>query len=156
MQETLNTQEDNEDMLMEDREAQKKLVHPYRKYQLWIIVLVIIAIVLGIITFNLNSELNTLIKTEENLFSQVTELNEESKEIQKFYERVDVNYKDIYGLDKKKNIDIIHTLDELNKISMAINERASVSFSICYKATLDGDSPETFRKFVLIQVHFYF
>ena len=49
MQETLNTQEDNEDMLMEDREAQKKLVHPYRKYQLWIIVLVIIAIVLGII-----------------------------------------------------------------------------------------------------------
>ena len=40
----------------------------------------------------------------------------------------------------------IHTLDELNKISMAINERASVSFSICYKATLDGDSPETFRK----------
>ena len=146
MQETLNTQEDNEDMLMEDREAQKKLVHPYRKYQLWIIVLVIIAIVLGIITFNLNSELNTLIKTEENLFSQVTELNEESKEIQKFYERVDVNYKDIYGLDKKKNIDIIHTLDELNKISMAINERASVSFSICYKATLDRDSPETFRK----------
>ena len=54
MQETLNTQENNEDMLMEDREAQKKLVHPYRKYQLWIIVLVIIAIVLGIITFNLN------------------------------------------------------------------------------------------------------
>ena len=146
MQETLNDKEDNEEMLMDDREAQKRLVHPYRKYQLWIIVLVIIAIVLGIITFNLNSELNTLIKTEENLFSQVTELNEESKEIQKFYERVDVNYKDIYGLDKKKNIDIIHTLDELNKISMAINERASVSYSICYKATLDGDSPETFRK----------
>ena len=146
MQETLNDKEDNEEMLMDDREAQKRLVHPYRKYQLWIIVLVIIAIVLGIITFNLNSELNTLIKTEENLFSQVTELNEESKEIQKFFERVDVNYKDIYGLDKKKNIDIIHNLEELNQISMAINERASVSYSICYKATLDGDSPETFRK----------
>ena len=146
MQETLNDKEDNEEMLMDDREAQKRLVHPYRKYQLWIIVLVIIAIVLGIITFNLNSELNTLIKTEENLFSQVTELNEESKEIQKFYERVDVNYKDIYGLDKKKNIDIIHNLEELNQISMAINDRASVSYSICYKATLDGDSPETFRK----------
>ena len=146
MQETLNDKEDNEEMLMDDREAQKRLVHPYRKYQLWIIVLVIIAIVLGIITFNLNSELNTLIKTEENLFSQVTGLNEESKEIQKFYERVDVNYKDIYGLDKKKNIDIIHNLEELNQISMAINERASVSYSICYKATLDGDSPETFRK----------
>ena len=146
MQETLNDKEDNEEMLMDDREAQKRLVHPYRKYQLWIIVLVIIAIVLGIMTFNLNSELNTLIKTEENLFSQVTELNEESKEIQKFYERVDVNYKDIYGLDKKKNIDIIHNLEELNQISMAINDRASVSYSICYKATLDGDSPETFRK----------
>ena len=138
---------DNKDeMMIEDRETQKKLVHPYRKYQLMIIVSIIIAIILGVTTFNLNSELDTLIKTEHNLFLQVVDLKEESKEIQKVYERVDVNYKDIYGLDKKKNIDIIHDLEELNKISMAINDQGTVSYAICYKATLDGDSPETFRK----------
>ena len=146
MQETLNETEDNEETMIEDREIQKKLVHPYRKYQLWIIVMIIIAIILGIISFNLNSELDTLLKTEQNLFSQVTDLKEESQEIQKVYERVDVNYKDIYGLDKKKNIDIIHNLEELNQISLAINDRGSVSYAICYKATVDGDSPETFRK----------
>ena len=146
MQETLHENEDNEEMMIEDRETQKKLVHPYRKYQLWIIVMIIIAIILGVISFNLNSELDTLLKTEQNLFSQVTDLKEESQEIQKVYERVDVNYKDIYGLDKKKNIDIIHNLEELNQISLAINDRGSVSYAICYKATADGDSPETFRK----------
>ena len=146
MQETLNENEDNEEMMMEDREAQKKLVHPYRKYQLWILVLLIIAIILGVISFNLNSELDKLIKTEEDLFSQVTDLKEESQEIQRVYERVDVNYKDIYGLDKKKNIDIIHNIDELNQITLAINTIGSVSYSVCYKATIDGDSPQTFRK----------
>ena len=145
MKESLND-DDKDEMMIEDRETQKKMVHPYRKYQLWIIISLIIAIILGIITFNLNSELDNLIKTEHNLFLQVVDLNEESKEIQKVYERVDVNYKDIYGLDKKKNIDIIHDLDELNKISLAINSKGGVSYSICYKATKDGESPETFRK----------
>ena len=144
--EEINDIDTKEDMMIEDRETQKKLVHPYRKYQLMIIVSLIIAIILGVTTFNLNSELDTLIKTEHNLFLQVVDLKEESKEIRKVYERVDVNYKDIYGLDKKKNIDIIHNLEELNKISMAINDQGSVSYSICYKATVDGDSPETFRK----------
>ena len=144
--EEINDIDTKEDMMIEDRETQKKLVHPYRKYQLMIIVSLIIAIILGVTTFNLNSELDTLIKTEHNLFLQVVDLKEESKEIRKVYERVDVNYKDIYGLDKKKNIDIIHDLDELNKISMAINDQGSVSYAICYKATVDGDSPETFRK----------
>ena len=146
MEETLNEKEEDQEMMTEDRENQKKLVHPYRKYQLWILVFIILGIILMIIAFNLNTELDTLIKTEQNLFSQITDLKEESKEIQKVYERVDVNYKDIYALDKKKNIDIIHNLDELNKLTFAINERGSVSYSICYKATLDGDSPETFRK----------
>ena len=144
--EEINDIDTKEDMMIEDRETQKKLVHPYRKYQLMIIASLIIAIILGVTTFNLNSELDTLIKTEHNLFLQVVDLKEESKEIRKVYERVDVNYKDIYGLDKKKNIDIIHNLDELNKISMAINDQGSVSYAICYKATVDGDSPETFRK----------
>ena len=146
MEESLKDMDDKEDMMIEDRETQKKLVHPYRKYQLWILLSLIIAIILGIITFNLNSELDALIKTEQNLFVQVVDLKEESKEIQKVYERVDVNYKDIYGLDKKKNIDIIHDLDELSKISNAINDQGSVSYAICYKATLDGESPEKFKE----------
>ena len=69
-----------------------------------------------------------------------------SNEEIKVYERVNLNYKDIYGLDKKKNIDIIHDLEELNKISMAINDQGSVSYSICYKATKDGGSPEKFKE----------
>ena len=145
MKESLND-DDKDEMMIEDRETQKKMVHPYRKYQLWIIISLIIAIILGIITFNLNSEWDNLIKTEHNRYLQVGDLKQESKEIQKVYERVDVNYKDIYGLDKKKNIDIIHDLDELNKISLAINSKGGVSYSICYKATKDGESPETFRK----------
>ena len=132
--------------MIEYRETQKKLVHPYRKYHLWIIVMIIITIILGVISFYLNSELDTLLKTEQNLFSQVTDLKEESQELQKVYERVDVNYKDIYGLDKKKNIDIIHNLEELNQLSLAINTGGSVSYTICYKATVDGESTETFRK----------
>ena len=146
MKDSINDTDDKEEMMIEDRETQKKLVHPYRKYQLWIIVSVILAIILGIVAFNLNSELDNLMKTEHNLFLQVVDLKEESKEIQKVYERVDVNYKDIYGLDKKKNIDIIHDLDELTKLSTAINDQGSVSYAICYKATVDGDSPEIFRK----------
>ena len=138
MKDNINDTEDKEEMMIEDRETQKKLVHPYRKYQLWIFASVIIAIILGITTFNLNSELDTLIKTEHNLFLQVVDLKEESKEIQKVYERVDVNYKDIYGLDKKKNIDIIHDLEELNKLSMAINEPET------FRKLCDGISPTLF------------
>ena len=121
MQEKLNDkEEDDEEMMMEDRETQKKLVHPYRKYQLWILVLIIIAIILGIISFNLNSELDKLIKSEHDLFSQVTDLKLESQEIQRTFQRIEVNYKDIYGLDKKKNIDIIHNLEELHQINLTI------------------------------------
>ena len=146
MEESLNKVDDNEEMMIEDRETQKKLVHPHRKYQLWILVMLILAIILGVTAFNLNSELDTLLKTEYNLFLQVVDLKEESKEIQKLYERVDVNYKDIYGLHKKKNIDIIHNLEELNQLSFSIHEQGTVSYEICYKATVDGESPDTFRK----------
>ena len=61
---SLNDTDDKKYMMIEDRETHKKLVHPYRKYQLWIILSIIIARILGIITFNLNAELDTLIKTE--------------------------------------------------------------------------------------------
>ena len=44
MKETIDETEDKEDMMLEDRETQKKLIHPYRKYQLWIIVLIMVNI----------------------------------------------------------------------------------------------------------------
>ena len=73
--------ESRDEMMIEDREMQKKLVHPYRKYQLWIIVSIIMTIILGVMAFNLNSELDNLLKTEHNLFLQVADLKEESEEI---------------------------------------------------------------------------
>ena len=53
MKASINDTDDKEEMMIEDRETQKKLVHPYRKYQLWIIASIIIAIILGITTFKL-------------------------------------------------------------------------------------------------------
>ena len=53
MEETLNEKEEDQEMMTEDRENQKKLVHPYRKYQLWILVFIILGIILMIIAFNL-------------------------------------------------------------------------------------------------------
>ena len=34
----------------------------------------------------------------------------------------------------------------IKSISMAINKKKSVSYSICYKAIKDGESPETFKE----------
>ena len=135
---------DKDETMIEDREMQKKLVHPYRKYQLWIIVSIIMTIILGVMAFNLNSELDTLLKTEQNLFLQVEDLKVESEEIKKFYERVNVNYKDIYALDQRKNVDIIRSVEELNKLSYAIYNDGTISYTTCYKATVDGESPAKF------------
>lgn len=131
---------------IEDRETQKKLIHPYRKYQLWIFFMLIIMIILGIMLFNLNTQLNEFITLEKNLFSQISDIDSESKEIKSLYERVELNYKSIYGLDKKLNIDIIHQLHELYTLSGFITSEGSVSYSICYKATVHGESPEVFRE----------
>ena len=93
MKENLNDTNDDEDAMIDNREAQKKIVHPYRKYQLWILALVILSIILGVNTFKLNSELGVILKTEHNLFLQVENIEEESKEIQRLYQRIEVNYK---------------------------------------------------------------
>jgi hypothetical protein len=147
MKENLNDTNDGEEAMIDDREAQKKFVHPYRKYQLWILALVILSIILGVNTFKLNSELDVILKTEHNLFLQVENIEEESKEIQRLYQRIEVNYKYIHELDKKKNIDILHDLNDLQLISDAIigdKVGASVSYEVCYKASKDGGSPEAF------------
>lgn len=145
MKET-DKKESMNDELIEDRESQKQLVHPYRKYQLWIFIMIVIMIILGVMLFNLNTELNNFIKLEKNLFTQITDINVESKEIRDLYERVELNYKSIYGLDKQLNTDIIHQLHELYTLSGFITQDGSVSYSICYKATEHGEDPEIFRE----------
>ena len=50
------------DELIEDREQQKKLVRPYRKYQLYIISMFILMIILGIILYNQNNKLKKYLK----------------------------------------------------------------------------------------------
>ena len=50
------------DELIEDREEQKKLVHPYRKYQLYIISMFILMIILSIILYNQNNKLKKYLK----------------------------------------------------------------------------------------------
>ena len=145
MREKLNDYDNSSDFI-DDRETQKQLVHPYRNYQLMIIVMIIIFIILSIININLNSELKKTISDDKELAQKISELNEESSYMEDFSKRVDVNYKEIFGLDKEKNIDIIHNYNELETLSFAIYEKGTVSYHLCYKATEDGESPNKFRE----------
>ena len=132
--------------IIEDRDTQKQLVHPYRNYQLMIIVMIIPFIILIIININLNSELKKIIAEDNALSGYIAQLNEESSFIEKFSQRVEVNYKEIFRLDKEKNIDIIHDYTELTLLSQAIYDKGTVSYALCYKATVDGEDPQIFRE----------
>ena len=144
MREKLNDYDNSSDFI-EDRETQKQMVHPYRNYQLMIIVMIIIFIILSIININLNSELKKTISEDKELAQKISELTEESSYMEEFSKRVDVNYKEIFGLDKEKNIDIIHNYNELESLSYAIYEMGTVSYHLCYKASEDGENPLKFR-----------
>ncbi len=103
-------------------------------------------IILGVMLFNLNTQLNEFMTLEKNLFNQITDIDSESKEIKALYDRVELNYKALYGLDKKLNIDIIHQLHELYTLSNFITSEGTVSYQLCYKATAHGESPDVFRE----------
>lgn len=138
--------EEEDDFSSEDREKTKRLMHPYRKYQLWILAFSLIVIILGIKVFKLNSKLNKLMLNQNDLLSQVTNLDNERKEIKKLHERIELNYKSIYGLDLEPNIEIIHDLSELTLLSNFIYEKTPISYYICYKSSLHGGSAEQMRK----------
>lgn len=100
---------------------------------------------MGIKLFILNKQLNRLLRNKNDLLSQVVNLDNEKKEIKKFHERIELNYKLIQGLNTEPNIEIIHNLEELNLLTNFIWENSTISYYICYKATVNGDSGEKFR-----------
>jgi hypothetical protein len=129
-----------EEEIQFSRKNQKELVHPYRKYQLSIILLIIIMITFIWVLFSLNTELSIQLKQHESLYEQYQDNLEKLSELKTLYGKIEVNYKSLYQLDKELNIDIIKTIDELNLLKKFISPNSRIQFSLCYKATIDGDN----------------
>ena len=135
----------NDETLL-SREKQKELVHPYRKYQLSIILLLLIMMTLIWVLFSLNSELSIYIKKHETLFNQYQDEKQKLSELKSLFGKVEVNYVSLYNLEKELNIDIIKTIDELQLLSKFISPNKNIRFSLCFKASIDGDNINDFRK----------
>lgn len=132
-----------------NREEQARKAHPYRKYQLWILLMFILTIILSIMLFNLNSQLTLLLKIQNNLQTQVVRQRNSAEEINALYDQVEVNYKSLYNLDKQLNIDIVKDLSELSTLSSFITENdkgeVDVHYTVCFKGTQHGQNVEIFR-----------
>jgi hypothetical protein len=133
---------DDEEIM--DRKKQKEKVHPYRKYQITIVFLLILMLSLIWACVNLNKELTFNIKKQKNLQTQLFKEEQKNQELMDLYNRVEVNYVSLYQLDKTPNIETIKTIDELNLLSNFISNE-KVQYSLCYKATIDGDNSHIFR-----------
>ena len=142
---------DKTDSLIEDREEQKKLVHPYRNYQILIILMIIIMIILGKILFDKNKILNEYITTRKHLLKQNIRKIHEQRHLEKLRDRIDVNYKSIFHLDQDVNTDIIRNLDELSLLNEFLEKNEKeISYIVCYKATVDGVSFDAMFQFCKI------
>lgn len=139
-----NDHNNNTDQLIEDRNEQKKLVHPYRKYQLYILIMFILMIILSIILFNQNKKLKDYLKEKDNVLTSLTNIENESKGVKEFYDIVEVNYKYLLRLDERPNIEIIRTPEEIYFLSYLIADDNIITYELCYKSTEDGDSPLAF------------
>ena len=142
---------DKTDSLIEDREEQKKLVHPYRNYQLSIILMIIIMIIFGKILFDKNKILNEYLTTKKHLLRQNIHKIHEQKHLEKLLGRVDVNYKSIFHVDQETNTDIIRNLDELHLLNDFLERKErEISYVVCYKATKHGVTFENMFQFCKI------
>lgn len=121
-------------------------IKPYRKYQFTIIFLVIFFGFMIYQLYNLNYLLNYALKTSYNLDQQKDDLDKNIKDLKAQTIKLNTNYYYLYNLDTTKSTDIIRTLKELTRMKSWINESNSLKFSLCYKATLHGDSGQNFRK----------
>ena len=137
---------DKTDELIEDREQQKKLVHPYRKYQLFIILSLIISIIFISILYHQNKKLQDYIKQKDISYSTLQDIDNQSKGITQLLDIVNVNYKLINNLDKRKNINIIRKPNEIYFLSSLISDSNEITYDICYKSSIDGQSPQFFYK----------
>ena len=146
MEENINDDiSSKDDELIGDREEQKKLVHPYRKYQLYILSMFILMIIFIIILYNQNQKLKQYLQEKDIALTSLTNIENESKGIKELSELIDINYKYLNRLDECRNIDIIRTPDEIFFLSTLMTKgRETATYEICYKSKEDGDSPKKF------------
>ena len=139
------TSHENERTLLPHKTA-KELVKPYRKYQYIIFLLIIIMLILICYLSSLNKSLNTSIQENVSLTESLSSLQSDLDIMKMQQNRIFVNYKLIYHLDDGLNSDIIHNIEELSMISRFISTSTPMQYSVCYKATADGDKAEKFRE----------
>ena len=135
---------DKTDELIDDREQQKKLVHPYRKYQLLILLLFILSIIFICILYRQNKKLQEYLKQKDIAFTTLQNSDSQSKGINQLLDIVDVNYKLINNLDKRKNINIIKKPSEIYFLSSLISDKNEITYDICYKSSIDGYNPKIY------------
>ena len=135
---------DKTDELIENREEQKKIVHPYRKYQIYILLSFILSIIFLSVLYNKSKKLQEYLKQKDIALSTLQNIDNQSKGINQLLDIVDVNYKLINNLDKKKNIDIIRKPSEIYFLSSLISDKNYITYNICYKGSIDGQSPNIF------------
>ena len=132
------------DELIEDRDEQKKLVHPYRKYQLYILSMFLFMLLFSIILYKQDKQLKEYLKEKDLSLTLLTNIEGESRSIKEIMELIDINYKCLNKLNEVRNIDIIKSPPELLTLSSYISERDIITYEICYKSSQDGDSPAKF------------
>ena len=135
---------DESDEFIEDRGQQKELVHPYRKYQLSILLSLLLIIIFSTILYKQNKKLEEYLTQKDIAFSTLQNIDKQSKGISQLLEIVDVNYKLINNLDQKRNINIIKKPSEIYFLSSLINDKSEITYKVCYKSSIDGQSPETY------------
>ena len=75
-----------------DRKKQKEKVHPYRKYQILIILLVIAFIILGSVVYSLNKTLNIHLTENKSLIIRHNKVNQSIGFLDELYQMVRVNF----------------------------------------------------------------
>ena len=145
----MNKQEFNFDydskMLSLTHKEQKKIVKPYRHFQIKIILLFIFMLILLFYLKSLNSKLNIKVNEFTTLENDLSSQIQMHESLTKWYERLEVNFECLHSLDKGINIDIIRNIDEYKLINNFISTKEQFAFNICYKATLNGDNAINFR-----------
>ena len=135
--------EDKTDELIEDREQQKKLVHPYRKYQIYVLLSFILTIIFTTILYRQNKKLQEYIKQKDISLSTLQNIDLQSNGIKQLLDLVDVNYL-INNLDKNKNIHTIKKPNEIYFLSSLISDSNEITYKLCYQSSTDGQNPKIF------------
>ena len=136
-----STKDTPEEEIQFSRKKQKELIHPYRKYQLLIILLIIIMLTFILILFSQKKEISIQLKQYELLKEQYQHNLEQLSKFKTFSDKLELNYK-FYHLEQEIKIDIIKTMDEFKLLLNFVSVSKTVQniFILCYKATKHGDN----------------